>query len=198
MNSRVLTGLLPVAVFFTLSRFAPAWLSVSGGFLAYCVVFYINRHNRFISGLTAFGFVIVATSAALGIFTESEKAYLASGPIADFLFIPIHLVSAYMRKPILGGLARELFPDYAGRLPADHRVFMGLSFAYAAHDLCQGIFRVVLLRELSVGQYIIYSRLLFWPITGTLLVVTILLIYRAARRLDEQTNASAAALPESA
>ncbi len=199
MNTRVISGIFPVAVFFTLSRIAPAWLSVTGGFIAYAIVFYINRKNRFISGLTAFGFVIVATSAALGIFTDNEKAYLASGPIADFLFIPVHIISAMMRRPIIGGLARELFPAYAGRLPADHRVFMGLSFAFAAHDLCQGIFRVVLLRELSVGEYIVYSRVLFWPVTATLIGLTVFLIYRAARQADEEArNGPTPALAESA
>lgn len=184
MNPRILMSLIPVAVFLVLSRVAPPVVSISGGFLASTIVFVLNRQDRLIGALTAFGFVVVALSAAVGIIWNSEKAYLASGPLSDFLFIGLYLGSIAMKRPLIGGIARELWPAVAGNLPHDARIFVQLSLAWAAYDFAHGLGRTYMLMNLDVDEYVILSRLFWWPINAMLLALTVALIYREARRLE--------------
>lgn len=184
MNPRILMSLIPVAVFLVLSRFAPPAVSISGGFAASTLVFVLNRKDRLIGALTAFGFVVVAVSAVIGLLWNSEKAYLASGPVSDFLFIGLYLGSIVMGKPLVGGIARELWPAVAGRLPIDARVFVQLSLVWAAYDLAHGLGRLYMLMNMDVDEYVILSRLLWWPVNAMLLGYTVAMIHRESRRLE--------------
>ncbi len=185
MNPRILMSLLPVAAFWLLWRTTDTWVAILGGFAASAIVLGLNRHQRLIGILTLYGFVIVGASATVGIIWDNPKAYLASGPVSDFLFVPLYLGSIAIGKPLIGGIARELFPAVAGRLPEDHRVFVYLSLAWAGYDILHGIVRVYLLQELSVGQYLVWSRLSAWPVTTVLLFVTGWAIYRESLRWPE-------------
>jgi hypothetical protein len=182
VNLRILASIFPLGVFYGFSRVADPWVAVLAGFAASSVVFYYNRQSRLIGTLTAFGFVLVAVSAVVGIAANSEKAYLASGPIGDFLFVPLYLGSILIGRPIIGGIARELLPKYAGHLPANAPVFVWMSVVWAIYDTLHGLGRVWLLQELSTGQYIIWSRVLFWPISIGLVGLTGLLVMRAGQR----------------
>lgn len=182
MNPRILLSLTPVVVFFLLTRVAPPQLAILGGFGASAFVFYVTRGDRLIGLLTAFGFVIVAVAATIGIIWNSEKAYLASGPVSDFLLGPLYVGSVLIGKPLVGGIARQLFPAIAGLVPMNAPVFAWLSVAWAGFDILHGVGRTYLLTELSVGEYIIWSRLLSWPPTALLLGVTAFFIVREARR----------------
>ena len=196
MNFRIFMSIIPVALFLGLDRMgAPAVLAIGLGFIASSVVFFLNRKDRLIGALTLFGFVVVTISAVIGILWESEKAYLAAGPLTDFLFIPAYLVSILIRQPLIGGIARELVPAVAGKIPVNAPVFAGLSVAWAVFDLVHGILRTYLLRELSVGEYIIWSRLISWPFSAALLGMTVWLIVReAARHGEGELSADAAGL----
>ncbi|MGI8926522.1 MAG: hypothetical protein ACR2HN_07730 [Tepidiformaceae bacterium] len=194
MNPRLLFSLLPVAIFYVLYRADfPTWVAISGGFACSAVVLYFNRRDRLIGILTLFGFVIVAASAVVGVVWSSEKAYLASGPISDFLFVPLYAGSIVLRQPLVGGISRELFPAIAGRLPPSAPLFVRLSIAWALFDLIHGAIRTWQLANLSVGEYIIWSRVVGWPLSGTLLAVTAFLIYREARRLEPGGDGTVAA-----
>jgi hypothetical protein len=182
MNFRILASAIPVAIFFALTRIAPPWVAIIVGFVATAVVTYANRKDRLIGLLAVYGFVIVAVCAVAGIVGNNEKAYLASGPISDFLFFPLYLGSVILRRPLVGGVARELVPAATLRIPADAFVFMWLSVLWAFYNLSQGFFRFWLLSELSVGEYIILSRLLNWPMSMVMLAITAVFIYREARR----------------
>jgi hypothetical protein len=182
MNPRLLLSLVPIVVFFGLTKAGPAWVAITGGFMASSLVFYTSRRERLIGFLTAYGFGILAVTALVGIAWNSEKAYLASGPVSDFLFVPLYLGSIYLQKPLVGGIARELLPAIAGRVPINASIYAWLSVMWAGYDLVHGALRVFLLERLSVGEYIVWSRLVAWPVTGTLLVLTFLVIYREARR----------------
>lgn len=181
INFRILLGGLPVAVFYVLTRFAPAWVAISGGFLASVFVFRVARTNGLIRLLTAFGLAIVAVSALVGIIWESEKAYLAAGPAADFLWPLLHAASIAVRRPLVGAVAREMVPWLTGSIPANDRLFVGLSAMWGSLDLVRGFVLIWFLQNMSVGEYIVYSRLFNWPINITLLVITVLLIARRAR-----------------
>ena len=180
MNPRVLVSLFPVVVFFGLTRVAPPWLAIGGGFAVSAGVFYLNRRARVVSAMAAFGFVVLAVSAVVGIFLGSEKAYLASGPVSDFLFVPVFLGSIVVGRPLVRGIAAELFPSWVGGIPSGAPVFAWLSVAWAVYDFFHGVLRVYLLRELSVGEYMIWGRLLSWPVLAVLIGATVWSVYRAA------------------
>ncbi len=183
MNLRILMSTAPIVIFFVLNRAgAPAWVAILAGFAASTVVYYLNRKDRLIGALTLFGFVVVTVSSVVGIIWDSEKAYLASGPISDFLFVALYGVSIALRKPLIGGVARELFPHVVGRIPVDAVVFMRLSVAWALYDLVQGVARFYLLGQLSISNYIIWSRVASWPFAAALIGLTAWLIYREAKR----------------
>lgn len=182
MNFRIVTSLLPVMVFFGLTRVAAPAVAIGGGFVATAAVTYYNRRDRLIGFLTIYGFVIVAVCAAIGIVGGSEKAYLASGPVSDFLLVPLYLGSVLIRRPLIGGVSRELVPAVTERIPRDAGVFMWLSVLWAFSNLVQGFVRWWLLEEYSVGEYLILSRVLTWPITGVVFAITAIAIYREARR----------------
>jgi len=182
VNLRILWSALPVAIFYGLSRVADPWVAILGGFIASAVVYWFNRRDTLMGMLTLFGFAVVTVSAAIGIISNSEKAYLASGPAADFLFVPLYAVSIFLKKPLIGAIAREMFPRYAGHIPIGAPVFVALSVFWAAHDIVQGVARVYLLQELSVGEYIIWSRVLNWPFTAVMLWASVYFVMRAAKR----------------
>jgi hypothetical protein len=192
VNPRILLSLLPVLVFFGLTRIVPPQVAILGGFGASAAVFYVARGEKLIGLLTAFGFSIVTVSAVIGLIWNSEKAYLASGPVSDFLLGPVYIGSILIGKPLVGGISRELFPAIAGKIPINAPVFAWLSVLWAGYDILHGIARTYMLSELSVGQYIIWSRVLSWPPTGLVLGVTAFFILREAQRIRRRERADAA------
>ena len=61
-------------------------------------------------------------------------------------------------------------------------VFAWLSVSWAGFDTLHGTMRFWMLTHLSVAQYLIWTRLIGWPITGTLLAISGYFIWRAAHR----------------
>ena len=180
-NFRILVSGIPVAVFYALTKVAPPSVSVAGGFIAFTIVFYFTQRSRLYQLLTVVGFVAVAISAGVGIVASSEKAYLAAGPIANFVFVPLYLGSVLIGQPLVGGIAREIVPGMVGRLPVNAAVFMWLSVVWGIYEAAQGVVRFLLLSELSVGEYIVWSRVFGWPASAVMLSVTVFFIVRAAR-----------------
>ena len=178
MNQRTLLSLLPAGIFWILWRMTETWIAIVGGFAASLIVLKYNRGQPVIAVLTIFGIIVVGASGIVGIIWDSPKAYLASGPVSDFLFVPVYLVSIAIHKPLVGAVARELFPMIAGRIHIENRVFVIWSFAWAAFNLAQGFIRLWLLQELSVGEYLIWSRVVFWPVSTLLFLGSATMIYR--------------------
>lgn len=198
MNLRIMSSIIPVAVFYLLTRVADPWVAVLGGFIASAIVFSYNRRDRLIGVLTAFSFAIVTISAAVGIFSNNEKAYLAAGPIGDFAFVLLFLGSVAVGKPLIGGIARELLPKYAGHVPMNAPVFVWMTLAWAGFDLVHGLVRIWMLQEMSIGEYIIWSRLAFWPFSSALVGLTGFLAVREGQRRPRPDAAEARRLPEAA
>ena len=185
MNPRILLTLVPIAVFYGLFKVdAPPWVAIGGGFAASGVVLLLNRRDRLLRGLALFGFVVLGITAVIGVAWGSEKAYLSSGPVSDFLFVPLYIVSILIGKPLAGGIVRELFPAYVAILPPDHRVYVQLSLIWAAYDVLHGIARVYMLSTLSVGEYVVWSRLASWPVNAALLGLSAWLIAREVKRAE--------------
>lgn len=182
MNVRILSSVVPVVIFLALTRTMEPWIAILGGFMATAIVTYANRQDRLIGLLTVYGFVIVGICAVIGIAVNNEKAYLASGPIADFLFVPLYLGSVIVGRPIIGGITRELFPVLTHHIPHDASLWAWLTVGWTAYNISQGIFRFWLLDRLSVGEYIIWSRLLNWPLSMAMIGITAYFVLREARR----------------
>lgn len=198
MNFRILTSLAPVFVFLGLERLGlPPAVTISGGFLTSTIVYWMNRRDRLIGTLTLFGFLVVAVSAVVGIVSSSEKAYLAAGPISDLLLVPLYVGSIVLRQPLVGGIARELVPAIAWRLPVNAPVFIWLSWTWAAYNLLQGAVRWYMLQTLSVIEFSIWSRVIGIPISGALFLTSGYLIYRASRRHAREHRLEAEPLPAS-
>lgn len=199
MNPRILLTLIPIGIFYALFKMdAPTWVAIGGGFLASGAVLVTNRKDRLIGGLALFGFVVLGVTAVIGIIWGSEKAYLASGPVSDFLFAPLYLVSILIGKPLVGGIVRELFPAYVSALPIDHKVYVWLSLLWAAYDIAHGVARVYMLSSLSVGEYLIWSRLASWPVNAALLLLSAWLISREVKRAETAIAARVVAAEGSA
>jgi intracellular septation protein A len=182
LNYRILASGIPVGVFYLLTRVADPWVAVAGGFVASAIVFWYNRRDRLIGALTGFSFLVVFVSALIGIIFNNEKAYLAAGPVGDFLFVALYLGSIAIRKPIIGGIVRELMPKYAGHVPMNAPVFYWLTIAWAIWDLLHGVIRLWMLGEMSIGEYIIWSRLAFWPFSTAMIGGTAWFAIREGRR----------------
>lgn len=182
LNFRIFLSIAPVLTFVALTRVADAWAAVLGGFAVSVVVFFFTRRDRLIGTLSVFGLTVVTISAVLGIIWNSEKAYLASAPASDFLFVPLYLASIRLRRPLVGSIVRELFRHRFAGIPANHCVFVRLSLAWAGFDIVHGVVLTTLLLNLGVFQYIVWSRIVGWPITGAMLLVSYLAIWRTASR----------------
>lgn len=183
INLRVAWSGLPVAIFWVLSRLGPAWLSISVSFIAAIIVFIkFSRRDRLIGALTLFGFVVVAASAVIGVVVDSEKAYLAAGPVSDFLFVALYLGSIAIRRPLIGGIAHELLPGIATRVPVTAPLFVWLTVSWAGYDLFHGLYRIWMLQNLSVGEYIIWSRVAGWPLSVAMITFSGWHVIREAQR----------------
>lgn len=185
MNPRILLTLVPIAVFYGLFKLeAPPWVAIGGGFAASGVVLVLNRRDRLLRGLALFGFVVLGITAVIGMAWGSERAYLSSGPVSDFLFAPLYIVSVLIGKPLAGGIVRELFPAYVAVLPPDHRVYVYLSLIWAGYDILHGVARVYMLATLSVGEYVVWSRLASWPVNAALLGLSAWMVTREVKRAE--------------
>lgn len=177
---RLLLSLLPAWIFLVVSRFAAPWAAIGAGFIATVAVYERTARSPLVGGLATFGIAVVAVASLLGIAREDEKVYLAAGAVTDLLFVPAYFVSAIVRRPLVGGIAREMVPTIAGVLPLEHAVYRLLSLAWAVYYLAHGLVQAWLLGQLSVAEFVILSRVVLWPPTGLALLVTVAIIWRAA------------------
>ncbi|MFN0096994.1 MAG: hypothetical protein ACKVVT_19720 [Dehalococcoidia bacterium] len=183
-NPRIGLSIIPVAVFFLVTKIGDPWQAILASFVASAIVFHYTRRDRLIGTLGVFGFVIVCITATIGIVTDSERAYLYRDPLTDAAFLCLHLGSMIIRKPLIGALAHELFPGVATKIPINAPLYYGLSLAFASWDLGNGLLRVYLLETLSTGEYLVWSRILGWPVSATLIGISAALIFREAKRRD--------------
>src|SRR5690606_22127869 len=110
------------------------------------------------------------------------KTFLASGPISDFLFVPLYLGSILVGRPIIGGIVRELVPVVRDHVPEKAPIWAWLTLAWAVCNLSQGFLRLWLLSNLSVGEYLVWSRVLAWPMSAAMILVTVVVVLAEARK----------------
>ncbi|MCZ2108395.1 MAG: DUF3159 domain-containing protein [Dehalococcoidia bacterium] len=178
---RLVLSILPAWLFLLVSRFAPAWASISAGFGATVVVYFVSGHSRLVGAIATFGFGIAAIHAVFGIIFNDEKSYLAAGWVTDLLFVPVYTVSVVVRRPLVGGIAREMVPTVAGRLPLDATIYRLLSVFWAIFYVFHGAVQGALWHSLSVAEFVVWSRIVLWPPTTLALLASAWLIWRSAR-----------------
>lgn len=178
----MMSSFVPVLVFYVGTRNGPTWLAILLSFLSSAVILWMTRKDRLIGLLTLVNFVVLAISAGVGIVLDSEKAFLAAGPLRDFVSLPIYFGSIMLGQPLIGGYARGLNPAIAGRLPANHGVFVKLTLLWAGYDLLQGASRVWMLDALSTGEFLVWSRVVAMPFGAAIIGVTAWAIYQAAKK----------------
>jgi hypothetical protein len=112
----------------------------------------------------------------------SARAYLATDPIGDLLAAIIALASIFFQRPLSGVLAQELVPVVQRFLDPRHPVFFLTTWLIVIVNGFQGASRVFLLQKLTVDEYLLWSRVISWPLTIVLFIAIYILINRAARR----------------
>ena len=182
INRRFGLVLVPVVVFWLVRRVASTEIAIGAGFVTSLIVFLMNRRRGATGILAVLGIAIVGGAAIVGIVLGSEKAYLANDPIGDYIIMTIALGSIVFRQPLFSLFARELVPTVERFLEPRHSVFFLTTWLLVIVNAVQGTSRVFLLQNLSVDQYLLWSRAIGWPLSIALFAVTYVLIDRAVRR----------------
>ncbi len=184
IDPAVYWSMAPVLVFWVTRQVASSQLAIGLGFAAAVVVFWMNRRRK--KGLLAWlalgGLVIISGSAIAGLVLDSEKAYLSSDPIGDGITVLVALGSVAIGRPIVGLLACEIFPRFTSHLQGADRVFVAVTLLLAAKDLTTGVARIFLLDSLDTDGYLLFSRVVSWPLNALYFYVAYRMIDRANQR----------------
>ncbi len=189
-NPRVFLSMLPVLVFYGLTKAAPAEVAIGGGFAAVTVVFLFTRETPLLRLIAIYGYLVTAGSALMGIVFTSEKAYLAAGPVGDALILPFYAWTLWRGWPLIGAIGREISPRMVGNLPVNAPIFVKVTLVWAAYEAIKAIVLTWMLLNLSIGEYLIYGRLFGWPTTAALVFICGTFILREARRHGAETSGS--------
>jgi intracellular septation protein A len=181
-NPLIFRSAYPILVYWVVRQVATTQLAILAGFAMAVYVFASNRQRSgVVATLALLGMVIVGGSAIVGLILDSDKAYLASDAGRDFLMTTIALGSLIVGRPLVGVVTREVFPRLGRVLDEDHRVFIYLTLGFALLNLLTGGIRIVLLQELSITQYIVFSRVVTFPINMAFFVFGAVLVYKSAQ-----------------
>ncbi len=181
-NPRVFLTMLPVLLFYVLTKVAPAEIAIAGGFAAVTVVFFLTRETPVLRLIAIFGYIVTAGSALTGILLTNEKAYLAAGPVGDALILPIYAWTLWRGWPLIGAIGREISPRMVGNLPVNAPIFVKVTVVWAAYEAAKALVLTWMLLNLSIGEYLVYGRLFGWPTTAALVFICGTFVLREARR----------------
>jgi hypothetical protein len=173
----------PVGVYWIVRSIAGTQAGVLAGFATAVYVFATSRQRSgVIATLALAGMVIVGASAIVGLVFDSDRAYLANDAARDFLMTTVALGSLVIGRPLVGVVAREMSPRLASVLDEGHRLFVYLTLGFALINLLTAAIRLVMLQELGVGQYIVFSRVATFPINVGYFALAAYLLFQAARK----------------
>ena len=179
LDLRVLEAGIPVVVFLVAERVLPVRLAIALSFLSALAVFARHRGRGTIRFLNLLGFAVVALSAAAGLLLDSGKAFAAQNLVSDVLVAAVGLGSIVWRRPLVGLVARELFPGLRSAMPVDHPAFVLLTYLNSLLNLLTAGVRAYLLGQLDVTEYVIVSRVAGLPLTAAFYGLCLWAIVRA-------------------
>lgn len=182
VNPRIGMTIIPVLVFWSVRQVAIPEVAIAAGFIASLTVFFINRRHGIIGALAVVSMLIVGGGALVGIITGNEKAFLANDPVGDFIVTTLTLGSIIIRRPLFGLLAREFVPALKNILEPRHTVFYITTLLLTVMNAMQGTARLYLLQNLSVDEYLIWSRVVSYSLNIVMFIIAYNLIGRAARK----------------
>jgi hypothetical protein len=189
LDYRLLYGALPLPAFWLGYQWGP-FVAVGLGFAATIAAYFLSDRRGIVGALALFGLLVAAGAAIAGVVLADERAYLARDGASDFLIAAIALGSLLFRRPLVGIVLRELSPPVKRMLPLSHPAFVSSTLVVAAVNLIQGIVRTYLLfGGLTVGQYLVFSRLFGWPLTIAMLFAIAVIVRRAVEQARPASRA---------
>lgn len=182
-NPLIFRSVWPVATYWVVRSIAGTQAGILAGFAMAVYVFTTNRQRSgVIAALALGGMVVVGGSAIVGLILDSDRAYLASDAVRDFLTTALALGSLVVGRPLVGMVAREMSPRLAPVMEEKHVVFVYLTLGFALINLITGVLRLIMLQELGIGQYIVFSRVATFPINFGFFALGAWWVMRTARQ----------------
>ena len=183
-------SILPIVIWVIVLELAGTRPAIGAAWGAAIVVFFVQRRVQPDRGavfwLAVLSLVIFTGGSIVGLILESDKAFLASDPVSDFVVAAIFAVSVLIRKPLLGMAIREVFPRIRRALPAQNRTLILVTAAFAVENLIMGFVRVWLLDAVEPSLYPWLSRAIGAPLR-------ILLIWWSYRIIQDEMKRRLAA-----
>jgi hypothetical protein len=179
INPEIGLSILPILVFWVVGRFTDTEIAIAAAFVTSLLVFSRMRRHGVIGYLAVLGVLIVAGGSLVGIILSSDKAFLATDTVGDFITAALFAGSVVLRRPLLGLVICEMFPRMREWLQPEHRVFVGMTVLWVVGNIATGATRAVLLDSLSADSYILWSRVIVWPMNFLLFGVFFYLMRRA-------------------
>ena len=185
-NLKILLSLLPITVFWVMRNFTDTEIAIGIGFATSIAVFRITRQQGVVGFLAVLALLVVGGAALFGVFFASDKVFLANDPVSDFLWGILFIGSVLVRRPIVGLLTNELFPNLINFINVRNRVFYILTIIWALYYIGTGMIRMFLLEAMSVDSYILWSRMIVWPMTLLLFIISVYVIRRSEKKQESK------------
>ena len=193
IDVRGLMGGSPIFVYLAVRQVATLEVAIGVALGVAVAVFWFNRGNGgVLRWLSVLSLVAIGAGGVAGVALGSDKAFLANDAIGDFLTAPLLAASVLLGKPVAGSITHEVMPRIRSQLPRGHRVFVQITLLYVVSNLAMGLYRSMLLQEVSVSEYVLYSRSVSWPLGIAMFALAIWLMARAVRADAAREKAQAA------
>jgi hypothetical protein len=197
VDPRVFLGGLPLVAFILGHQVGDAYTAIIAALLASIFVYLIGSRRGALGLLALFFFFTTLTWAVIGLLMGDERAYLTQEGMRDFVSAGMAVTTVIIRRPLFALVIREMAPSLERLLPRAHPVFAWTTLFWAAVNVVQGIVRIGMLNsDLSVGEYLLWSRAFAWPTTLLMYGIIVLVVWRVVvneRRKTEAAEVSVAA-----
>ncbi len=145
-----------------------------------------RRQER--SGLMArISVVLVIAQAVIGLIADDAKVYLAQPVLISAVYGVAFVVSAYIRRPLAGAFAGEMYPFPPEVRASDtfRRVFGRVSLAWGALLIVRAALRIATLSSWSVDVFVAVSFVTGVPLTTALISWSVWYGRRGFERSEE-------------
>ena len=180
-NPRFLLSGLPALTFWAATHTASTQVAIALSFVSFFAVFQATKGVGTARMLAFLSLIVISMGAALGIATTSERAYLAADPASDALMAVLFLGSAAFGRPFVGMIVGDAVPGLAARLDPQHRIYLWLTLAWGLFNVATALVRWQMVTHLSVGEYLLWSRVLAWPLGYGVMILMGVALFLAAR-----------------